>query len=413
MEIRPILSTLMRHKTAAALIVLEIALTCAIICNALFMIGDRLGQIREPSGIAEKELLRIQLASVGSDDNAVARTRTDLANLRAIPGVKDATILNQVPFVNSSWNSGVQLEKDQQQSTMNATLYMAEDRFVETLGLKIVAGRNFNADEYLDFDTVDKSTVPVSIPGALVTRKMAEKLFPGVPLAQVVGKSFYSWGDNPIRIVGVLDHLVRPSMQGGPEAREYTMVFPVRTHYNVAGNYVVRTEAGRRDEVLKAAIATLRKNGNDRIVLEDNTKSFEALRSEFYQSPRAMAWLLGAVCLGLLFITALGIVGLASFWVQQRTKQIGIRRALGATRGQILRYFQTENFLLATVGIVLGMLLAYAINQLLMAKYELPRLPLWYLPVGAVTLWLLGQVAVLGPARRAAMVPPAIATRSA
>ena len=413
MEIRPILSTLMRHKTAAALIVLEIALTCAIICNALFMIGDRLGQIREPSGIAEKELLRIQLASVGSDDNAVARTRTDLANLRAIPGVKDATILNQVPFVNSSWNSGVQLEKDQQQSTMNATLYMAEDRFVETLGLKIVAGRNFNADEYLDFDTVDKSTVPVSIPGALVTRKMAEKLFPGVPLAQVVGKSFYSWGDNPIRIVGVLDHLVRPSMQGGPEAREYTMVFPVRTHYNVAGNYVVRTEAGRRDEVLKAAIATLRKNGNDRIVLEDNTKSFEVLRSEFYQSPRAMAWLLGAVCLGLLFITALGIVGLASFWVQQRTKQIGIRRALGATRGQILRYFQTENFLLATVGIVLGMLLAYAINQLLMAKYELPRLPLWYLPVGAVTLWLLGQVAVLGPARRAAMVPPAIATRSA
>ena len=126
-----------------------------------------------------------------------------------------------------------------------------------------------------------------------------------------------------------------------------------------------------------------------------------------------MAWLLGAVCLALLFVTALGIVGLASFWVQQRTKQIGIRRALGATRGQILRYFQTENFLLATIGIGLGMLLAFAINQLLMGKYELPRLPLYYLPIGAVLLWLLGQIAVLGPARRAASVPPAIATRSA
>ena len=125
-----------------------------------------------------------------------------------------------------------------------------------------------------------------------------------------------------------------------------------------------------------------------------------------------MMWLLVAVCIALLVVTALGIVGLASFWVQQRTKQIGVRRALGATRGQILRYFQTENFLLATLGIVIGMMLAYGINQLLMGKYELPRLPALYLPIGAVVLWLLGQVAVFGPARRAAAVPPAVATRT-
>ena len=125
-----------------------------------------------------------------------------------------------------------------------------------------------------------------------------------------------------------------------------------------------------------------------------------------------MVWLLLAVIVALLVVTALGIVGLASFWVQQRTRQIGVRRALGATRGQILRYFQTENFLLATLGIVLGMALAYGINGLLMQHYELPRLPLWYLPIGALTLWALGQIAVLGPAWRAAAVPPAVATRS-
>jgi putative ABC transport system permease protein len=125
-----------------------------------------------------------------------------------------------------------------------------------------------------------------------------------------------------------------------------------------------------------------------------------------------MVWLLVAVCVALLVVTALGVVGLASFWVQQRTKQIGVRRALGATRGQILRYFQTENFLLATLGIVVGMLLAYGLNQLLMERYELNRLPLTYLPIGAVVLWLLGQIAVFWPARRAATVPPAVATRS-
>jgi putative ABC transport system permease protein len=409
MEFRPILSTLLRHKTAAALIVLEIALTCAIICNALFMIGERITQVNEISGLAEDELVRVQLTGIGDDKNAEALTKTDLATLRALPGVKAATVINQVPFVNSSWNSGVRLQQDQQQSTLNATTYMAEDQFVETLGLKLIAGRDFQPDEFLEFEAVDKAVGTVNIPAAIITRKVAEKLFPG---QSAIGKVFYSWGDAPTRVVGVVEHLVRPSMQGGPGAREYSMAFPIRPHYNLGGNYVIRTSPERREEVLKAAVAALRANSPNRIILDENTKTFEELRREFYREPRAMAWLLGAVCIALLVVTALGIVGLASFWVQQRTKQIGIRRALGATRGQILRYFQTENFLLASIGIVLGMLLAYAINQLLMGRYELPRLPLYYLPVGAIALWLLGQVAVFGPARRAAAIPPALATRS-
>ena len=410
MDIRPILSTLMRHKTAAALIVVEIALTCAIICNALFMISDRLSQVREVSGIAEEELVRVQISGIGSDADQVARTRTDLASLRAIPGVKDATVLNQVPFVNSSWNSGVRLQQEQQQSTLTATTYMAEDQFIETLGLTLVAGRDFDADEYREAsDLLERTTEDGNIPATIITRSLADKLFPG---EDAIGKTFYSWGDAPIRVVGVVEHLVRPGGMGGPAEREYAMVFPLRPHYNLGGNYVIRTDPDRRTEVLAAAKAVLQANGADRIIQEENSKTFEQLRREYYQAPRAMAWLLGIVCVALLLVTALGIIGLASFWVQQRTKQIGVRRALGATRGQILRYFQTENFLLASIGIALGMLLAFAINQLLMGKYEMARLPLYYLPAGAVLLWTLGQLAVYAPARRAASVPPAVATRS-
>ena len=410
MDIRPILSTLMRHKTAAALIVVEIALTCAIICNALFMISDRLSQVREVSGIAEEELVRVQISGIGSDTDQVARTRTDLASLRAIPGVKDATVLNQVPFVNSSWNSGVRLQQEQQQSTLTATTYMAEDQFIETLGLTLVAGRDFDADEYREAsDLLERTTEDGNIPATIITRSLADKLFPG---EDAIGKAFYSWGDAPIRVVGVVEHLVRPGGMGGPAEREYAMVFPLRPHYNLGGNYVIRTDPDRRTEVLAAAKAVLQANGADRIIQEENSKTFEQLRREYYQAPRAMAWLLGIVCVALLLVTALGIIGLASFWVQQRTKQIGVRRALGATRGQILRYFQTENFLLATIGIAVGMLLAFAINQLLMGRYEMARLPLYYLPAGAVLLWTLGQLAVYAPARRAASVPPAVATRS-
>jgi putative ABC transport system permease protein len=208
----------------------------------------------------------------------------------------------------------------------------------------------------------------------------------------------------------VVDKLARPNEQGGPESYHYSMLLPIKVPYTLGGNYLLRVPPERRAETLKAAVDVLERNGPNRIILEQDT--MQELRANYYRQDRAMAWMLVIVCVALLVVTALGIVGLASFWVQQRTKQIGVRRALGATRGQILRYFQTENFLLATLGIVLGMLLAYAINQLLMGKYELPRLPAIYLPVGAVVLWLLGQVAVLGPARRAAAVPPAVATRS-
>jgi putative ABC transport system permease protein len=173
---------------------------------------------------------------------------------------------------------------------------------------------------------------------------------------------------------------------------------------------MLRVDPERRAEVLTAAVAALEQTGRRRIILE--TQTVTELRDECYRGDRAMAWLLVTVCAALLLITALGIVGLGSFWVQQRTRQIGIRRALGATRGQILRYFQAENFLLATFGIALGMLLAYGINQLLMERYELGRLPARFLPVGAVSVWVLGQLAVLGPALRAASVPPAVATRT-
>lgn len=142
-------------------------------------------------------------------------------------------------------------------------------------------------------------------------------------------------------------------------------------------------------------------------------KTFAQIRQQAYRGDVGMALLMGMICVILLAVTGAGIVGLTSFWVGQRTRQIGIRRALGATRSQIQRFFQAENFLIASLGIAIGLLLAFALNQLLMSKYELPRLPLLYLPAGALSLWLLGQLAVLGPARRAASVPPAIATRSA
>jgi len=408
MDIRPILSTLSRHKTAAALIVLEIALSCAIICNAVFLISQRIESINTTTGIAEDELIRIQITGIGQDERAMALTREDLAALRAIPGVKQAEMTNQVPLVNSSWNTSVNSQPDTKAPGPNATMYMGGPAMHETLGLKLVAGRALTSEDYQAYD--DKAGFRGIKPGVVViTKALAERLF---PKQDPLGKMIYGFGQDPVRIVGVLERLVRPNVNGwGKDESNFSMILPVALPYTMGGNYLIRADASRRQEVMEAAVKALQANSNSRIVLEQQL--FGDIRADFYRQDRSMAWMLTGVCLALLIVTALGIVGLASFWVQQRTKQIGIRRALGATRGQILQYFQTENFLLASIGIVLGMVLAYGINHLLMSRYELPRLPLIYLPVGAISLWVLGQLAVLGPARHAAAVPPAIATRSA
>src|SRR5690606_23946091 len=118
-----------------------------------------------------------------------------------LPGVKAATSTNQVPFVNSSWNSGINLQPDQERPTLNASQYMADDQFIDTFGLKLAAGRVFNSDEYIDFSTLLTPGYDGGYPTAMITRAMAERLFPG---EDAVGKTFYVAGNTPTRIVGLV-----------------------------------------------------------------------------------------------------------------------------------------------------------------------------------------------------------------
>jgi putative ABC transport system permease protein len=411
MEIRPILSTLRRHKTAAALIVVEIALACAIICNALFIVSQRWENLQETSGVAEHELVTVSLSGVGKQTNPDVITQEDLAALRAVPGVTNVAMVNQLPFRRGSNNSSLTIMPDQKIPTLSAAMYTGDEGTVRTLGLNVIAGRDFQPDEYLNWSELitqlnGNSNVPLRTMALIVSREAAQKLYPG---QSAVGKPVYM-ANIPLTIVGVVQRLRRPNSFDGDTS--YSMLMPLRQNYTNGGFYVLRVgDPAQRGRVLHEAVDALNRVDPNRLVIAQ--KTFDDWRSEYFSNDRDMMGLLITLCVALLLVTALGIIGLASFWVAQRTRQIGVRRALGATRGQILRYFQTENFLLVSAGIVLGMVLAYAINQLLMGRYELPRLPLVYLPVGAVLLWALGQIAVLWPARRAANVSPAIATRSA
>ena len=409
MDILPILATLRRHKVILWLLVLEIALTCAIVCNGVFLVTQRLQRMDMPSGIAEHELLQIQQAPIAPPPDRYARAQEDLAILRQIPGVLAVGMSNQLPFGGPSSNGNVMLSPTQPHPTLSAAEYFSEN-LVPTFGLHLVAGRALESDDYIDADTVLKSLADGSGKGfpmpMLISQALATRLW---PQQSPLGKLLWLAPKASFRVVGVVATLARANAYNTATA-QYSMIIPVHMGADKDQSYLVRTRPLDRQRVLAAAVTALEHADPARVI--SHTRTYDEIRSDYFQDDRAMAAILVGVIAAVLLVTGMGIVGLASFWVAQRRKQIGIRRALGATRTDILRYFQTENFLIVSFGIVAGMALAYGLSLLLMAHYEIPRLPLSYLPVGAVALWVIGQLAVLEPAMRAAAVPPVVATRS-
>ena len=402
MEIRPILSALMRSKVAMILIGLQVALTLAIVCNALFIINERLAHMARPSGMNEADTFWFGSNGFGQDYNAKVVQQSDLAILRHLPGVADAAPTNSVPMSDGGWGTGLSLAPRQKKSTADTTIYLVDDHAISTFGTHLVAGRNFKPEEIETHDFGDRLLPKV----AILSKALAEKMFPD---QDPIGKQVYFDQDPPTTtIIGVVDRLQEPWISS--EDIENAAFVPVFMPYGNSTRYLVRTEPGRRDEVMKQIEQKMGEANTSRII--GKVKSIAQVRSEAYAEDRAMAIILSVVIFCLLTITALGIVGMASFWVAQRTKQIGTRRALGATKFDILRYFQTENFIITTMGLIGGGILTYAFSIYLMKTYEAPRLPWYYVPVGFVCLWILGQLAVLGPALRASRVPPAVATRS-
>jgi putative ABC transport system permease protein len=404
MEIRPILSALMRSKVAMILIGLQVALTLAILCNALFIINQRLEKMQRPTGMNEADTFAINSYGFGDSFNVQTTVDADLALLRSLPGVVDATMTNgMLPLGNSGWSSGIDLQPEQKTSTAQAAYYMLDEHAINAYGLKLIAGRNFKPEEVAFMTMNNRKTSP----SVIVTRALAEKLFPG---GDALGKTIYD-EKTPSTIIGIVDKLQRPWVSFGAEEVEYSAIWPTHLAYGNSSTYLIRAEPGRRDELMKTVEAKLGESNKSRIVR--SLRSEEKVRADAYAGDRAMMTILGGVIIALLTITALGIVGMASFWVAQRTKQIGTRRALGATKFDILRYFLTENFVITTLGLLAGGVLTYALSLWLLTHTDGAKLlPWYYVPIGFACLWLLGQIAVLGPATRASRVPPAVATRS-
>jgi putative ABC transport system permease protein len=409
LQIKPILVALRRHKAGTLLIAVQIALTLAIVCNALFIIHQRLATLSERSGVDEANVFVIanQWAVDWTTQQIDAQVRADMLALRQLPGVRNAAPSTGYPLQGGGWDNFITMTPDQIKPTTDSAVYMGDEHLLDTLGLRLVAGRNFRSDEVLVMGT-QQALVP---PQVIVSKALAHRLFPD---GSALGKSFYAMGASPSTIIGIVDPLHRQGASPWDKLHAgQSLIWPARPDDARGVFYIVRAKPGQLAAAMREAPKALYAQSRLRIIdPKDGIQDYAQIRHRVFDSDRGMAILMGIISAVLLAITAAGIVGLTSFWVGQRRKQIGIRRALGATRGDILGYFLTENLLIGIGGVLAGVVLAFGINLWMVTQFETERLSLAYVASGVVLLLLLGQGAVLAPAVRASHVSPVEATRS-
>jgi len=404
MEIGPIWRALIRNKSSYVLIALQIAATMALMVNAISIIQERTRLMGRPSGVDEANIFQLYSMNFDPDIDYQAMVAEDLDAIRGFPGVANAVMTNSVPLRQGGWSQSLRIEPGEDDEGTGTAIYFVDEQGVDTFGVDLVAGRNFEPTEVMWFNPDGGRKWPESV---ILTRAMASELFPDVTPAEAVGKVAYIENNLPVTIIGVMDRMQAPwkSWTGV----ERSMLVPMKRGEEFA-RYVIRAEPGYRDELIPQIEKMLAERNTGRII--DGARTMTEIRERAYMEDSAMIKLLVFIVSLLTAITSLGIVGLASFSVARRTKQIGTRRALGATRPAILRYFLLENFLISSVGVITGAVLAVGLNMWMVQTFNLTPIAWYIIPAAMVTLWIVGQGAVYGPARRASLVSPATATRT-
>jgi putative ABC transport system permease protein len=389
----------------------QVAITLAVLVNVAYVVQQRIQVISQPSGLDIDNMFWIATASSAPDFNYGNAVKADLAYLNALPGVRAATTINNLPQTGSVTGLpfAASLENlDQQSGAISGEVYLGTEKFVEALGLKLIAGRTFSPEVVrppaVDFNAAFGAWAPEVI----ITNAMAKKLFPD---GTAVGKPIFVGVINKTStIVGVVDFMrAHPASGDFGDFVSRIVVAPIIAP-GPSGIYVVRAKPGQRAALMRQLGKSFADLQPGRFVwrMEDYTHTADQARQE----TRANAAILAVVAFFVLAVTVIGISGLAAFNVTMRTKQLGIKRAIGARKFHILRYFLVENWIITTCGCIIGCILAVTAGLKLSTMYELPRVPLYYLVGGVLAMWIVGLLAVLIPARRAASISPAIATRA-
>jgi len=401
MELGPIFRALMHNPTRFWLITVEVALTLAIVVNCVAIILEQRELLTRPSGLDEPNLVVVTtqpFAGDFADENFLDTVREeDLRYLRAISGVRTACAMDYLPLAGGGSLTGLSAPDDESDGHP-APYFVVGLAALETLGVELVAGR-----DHIEADLRPGEGEPENL---IVTQALADRLYPD---GDALGKTVVDPDTREVfgHIIGIIREMHNAWPRSSIAGLAMLRPGPVSNEREL--RYMVRTEPGALDAVFNQLEPTVLAVNADRIV---TVRPIEEYKRRYFDDEIVLVKVLTVLAALLIGVTSLGIIGLTSFSVTQRTREIGTRRALGATRSAVLRYFVIEIWVITGIGLALGALLTYSLNYALTHLADAPAIS-WPLIVGGIALlWVIGLISALAPAFRATLVPPVVTTRS-
>jgi putative ABC transport system permease protein len=384
------------------LVVGELALSLILLAAAGLLIRSLLKLQSVDPGVQTRNILTVFLpagASYSKDDQIISFYDRLLERVRALPGVQSAAISFGLPPNLQNWSEYFRIEgraNDPRQHEPSAGFLSVGEGYFETLGIPLRQGRTF--------DIRDKSSGAPKV--VIINQRLADRFFPNeTPLGKQLrlGGSTSRWF---VTIIGVAGNV---SYRGLDTADEITLYVPHRQANFSDMSLIVRC-AG--DPMALAPAVQQQVWELNHQLAPTRIKTMEQLLSESVAQPRFRTVLLGLFAGLALVLAAIGIYGVMSYAVAQRTHEIGIRMALGARARDVLRLIVRQGMRLALIGVVIGLGGALALTRLMKTLlFSVSATdPLTF----ALIAFLLTAVAFLAcwiPARRATKVDPMIALR--
>lgn len=401
-----ILHSLRRHPSIVLILVIQVALSFSVVCNMTLMASHRVLAWHQDSGLREAGLgvLSSTDQSSASGDNYWARTREAMRALESVSGIDGVAAVQSLPLNGSMYNISFSRALSANPSGgegVQVSAFIGSPNMLDILGLEVSKGRPLTRNEYVL--NTDQGGALAETGSVLISEQLATKLFGA---HEALGQLVYV-ERHPVRIVGIVKHLLSPAPTLGTQ-NELTAILPILPNTNTV-DFLIRTKAADLDRTLRRGAEALF-TANPHSVVE-NIVTYEELRTRYFQHDVAMLRLMVGALITLLGVTTIGIAGLASFWVSRRGKSIGVRRAMGARRSDIVLHFLVENACVVVAGLGFGVAGAYALNVYLVRHYGESPMSAIFVWFGIILMILAGQAASIGPAIRASRLPPSAAMR--
>ena len=403
MNIKALIKSLLLRKFTTGLLILQLAITLGLLVNSAILAFDTKDKISQSTGL---ELDNILIASTHPTSGSYrdldyyrSIATEDMAKLRQLPGVKSVSVTNQLPIRTRGMLSNTHdLDNPEQEKDdkylQDVKYILAEEHLIDAMGLKLVEGRFLNSSDQLDFGSEEKHNI-------VITESLKRGLYGDESaLGQETNNGF---------IVGVVkDIVLDPTL---PTDKQYGLFINTMMEYIFTGRYyVINVEPGQMANVRSKVSDTILAVQPERDIFRVFTMKEHLKR--FYRDDKGLADLFMLLCGLMLFVTAISSYAYAQFHISRQKKFIGIRRALGARKKDILLYVLSENWLVYSIGCLLGVAVAFGFNILLSQHIVLskPDIMLFLLATGVI--FISGTIATWLPANSTSNIPPVIATKT-